>query len=521
MARSPKRILFATSNGTGLGHLNRAMAIARRLPEGHESSFFTLSQAAPVVDGVGYPVDYLASYRRPASGTDFAWNMRLRALLEDLIEQRRPDLVVFDGVHPYRALTHVLSAKGAPASLWCRRAMWRAGSSEAPLKRAGAFDAVLEPGDLAASEDRGPTVAQRRLATHVDPIVFLDRAELLDRERAAAALGLDPGRRTVLVNLGQGGEVDRAVERTLAMLAAHPEIQVAALQSSIGSELRVPGGVVRLRATFPMSRYFAAFDMAVAAAGYNAFHELMAFSVPALLVPMSRNTDDQSARARWAASSGAGLAVEGPGDPALEARLTELLDPAVGSRLATRSRDAFGSGTGAERAADLVAAMAAGRTRAPAVRNRGRFNRWLRLSSHPVGPSLPLSQALGARDLLRHPERRRPLLVVLALGVPSGEIGDRVAASLAEAAVPASRALVLTDGFEFAPLRSLGVGFERVPGRTFPDGHVERERARGQALHRAQVLLAGRRPLRAVSIGEWGADLLGAAATDEREDGGR
>ncbi len=190
------RILFATSNGTGLGHLNRAMAIARRLPVGYSSSFFTLSAAAPVVAAEGWDVDYLSSYRRPASGTDRAWNLRLGAMLEQVLAEREPDLVVFDGVHPYRALTHVLSARGAPPSIWCRRPMWRAGSV-APLRRAGAFDAVLEPGELAEARDPGPTVGLRRDAGGVGPIVFLDREELLPREVAAAELGLDPrgGRR--------------------------------------------------------------------------------------------------------------------------------------------------------------------------------------------------------------------------------------------------------------------------------------------------------------------------------------
>src|SRR5829696_3914550 len=117
----PPRVLFTTSNGTGLGHLNRAMAIARRLPHGSDVSIFTLSQAAPVVAAAGFDVDYLASYRRPGSGPDRAWNLRLRAVLEELIDERRPDVVVFDGVHPYRALTHVLSRRGAPRSIWCRR----------------------------------------------------------------------------------------------------------------------------------------------------------------------------------------------------------------------------------------------------------------------------------------------------------------------------------------------------------------------------------------------------------------
>ncbi|MEO7198571.1 MAG: hypothetical protein ABIZ50_08880, partial [Solirubrobacterales bacterium] len=66
----PPRVLFATSNGTGLGHLNRAMAITRRLPPRSEVSIFTLSQAAPVVARNGIEVDYMASYRRAASGTD-------------------------------------------------------------------------------------------------------------------------------------------------------------------------------------------------------------------------------------------------------------------------------------------------------------------------------------------------------------------------------------------------------------------------------------------------------------------
>ncbi len=78
-----------------------------------------------------------------------------------------------------------------------------------------------------------------------------------------------------------------------------------------------------------MSRFYRAFDLAVAAAGYNAFHELIAHGVPTLFVPMPRQIDDQPARARWAQESGAGRGVAAPDDPALEERLAELLDPAA------------------------------------------------------------------------------------------------------------------------------------------------------------------------------------------------
>jgi hypothetical protein len=492
------------------------MAIARRLPPSWTSTFFTLSAAAPVVADQGWEVDYLASYRRPGSGTDRAWNLRLGAILEQVLAEREPDLLVFDGVHPYRALTHLLSARDAPPSIWCRRPLWRHGSSAAPLRRAGAFDAVLEPGELAASADSGPTVSERRSAARVRPIVYLDRDELLPRERAAAELGLDPGRRTALVSLGQGGEVDRAVARTLAALAAAPDLQVAALRSSLAPELEVPAGVVGLDATFPMSRYFAAFDLAVAAAGYNAFHELIEFGVPTLFVPMARDTDDQAARARWAATAGVALEVAGAGDPALEERLVELADPGRAADLARACTRAF-PGSGAADAADLVVRMVAGERPAPRVRDRRRFNRWLRLSSHRVGPSLPLVAALGARDMIRHPERRSPYLAVLAMAVPAEELAPRLTAAIGE--VPRERVLVLTDSTDFATLRRLGVGFELLP--RWPERGRPATAGPEEIRARVRILLAGRRPLRAVSVGERGAELFGleGAAGTEPEAG--
>jgi UDP:flavonoid glycosyltransferase YjiC (YdhE family) len=504
------RVLFATSNGTGLGHLNRAMAIARRLPPGHRSSFFTLSGAAPVVAAEGWDVDYLSSYRRPGSGTDRAWNLRLGAMLEQVIAEREPDLIVFDGVHPYRALTHLLSARGAPPSIWCRRAMWRSGSATAPLRRVGAFDAVLEPGELAEADDPGPTVPHRREARRVRPIVLLDRAELLPRGQAAVELGLDPARRTALVSLGQGGELDRAVARTLETLIAVPGLQVAALRSSLAASLRLPDGVVQLEATFPMSRYFAAFDVAVAAAGYNAFHELIDFAVPTLFVPMSRDTDDQAARARWAAEAGVGLAVAGADDATLEERLGELADPARAAELAAGCERVF-PGNGAADAADLVVRMLAGERPAPAVRDRGRFNRWLRLSSHRVGPSLPLVAALGARDLIRHPERRSAYLAVLAMGVPEDELIDRLREAIGE--LPPERVLVLTDSPAFGALRRLGVGFEQLP--SWPETGAAPVTSVADLRARVRLLLAGRKPLRAVSIGDHGGDLLDIVAAPE------
>ena len=312
------RLLFVTSNGTGLGHLTRGMAIARRLGPELDPVFLTLSAAAPVVDEVGYHVEYFPSHSAAAAESPRRWDRRLRARLELLIGELEPDVLVFDGAHPYDALIAVLRGRpggGRMRTVWCRRPMWREGGGAEAIYWAGEFDAVLEPGELAESEDRGLTVARRAEAERVAPIVFLDPGELLSREEAVAELGLDPDRPHALVALGQGEQLDRAVARTLELLARHPEIQVAALESSLSPELRVPAEVVHLRGTYPMSRFYRAFDLAVAAAGYNAFHELLAHGVPSLFVPMPRQIDDQPARARWAQETGVGRGLDGPRGP--------------------------------------------------------------------------------------------------------------------------------------------------------------------------------------------------------------
>ncbi len=306
------RILFTTSNGTGLGHLTRSMAIARRLGDEVEPLFLTLSAAAPVVEQMGFPVEYVPSYATPASGNDYRWSRRLRARLRAVIAEADPAVVVFDGTHPYEALLGALPAAGT--AVWCRRALWKRGSSRVPLGRAGAFDAVLEPGEVAESEDAGPTVALRDRAHRVGPIVLLDRSELSPREEAAAALGLDPEATNVLVTLGQGEEVREATKRALAHLTSNEGVQVVALSSALAAVESLPEGVIALRSTYPISRHFAAIDAAVAAAGYNAYHELIELGVPSLFVPMHRETDDQPARARYAEEAGVGLGVSGASD---------------------------------------------------------------------------------------------------------------------------------------------------------------------------------------------------------------
>jgi hypothetical protein len=286
-------------------------------------------------------------------------------------------------------------------------------------------------------------------------------------------------------------------------------VQVAALSSAIGAGIDVPPGVVHLRATYPMSRYYAAFDLAVSAAGYNAYHELLALGVPSLLVPIARETDDQAARARHAAETGIAAAVAGPGAPELEAELERLLDPAAREGIVARLA-ALPPADGAREAADWLVDLAEPPLDGPAVserqRARGRsYSNW-----HLPGGSprealeflarVPRGVAALGKQILTSP--RPPRTVVLALGLAGQELEAGVAGALVRTPDPPERVLVITDSLDFAPLRRAGVGFEHVPAR----GELQARLAGGDydsfLRRRLSLILAERRrPRRTIAIG--------------------
>ncbi len=487
--RDSSRILFVTSNGTGLGHLTRSMAIARRLPESVEPLFITFSAGAPVVRAQGFAVEYIASYDRPGAGTDLSWTLRARDRLVAAVAEIQPSLVVFDGTHPYERLLPALRSTGAPL-VWCRRGMWRPDADAAPLHRSHLFDYILEPGELDPGADRGPTAARRGEATTVAPIVLLDHGEQLDRELACDELGLKPDGRNVLVQLGQGNGVREATERCLTRLQSLPGVQAVALSSTLRTLGDLGDGVVRIDATYPIARYYRAFDASIAAAGYNVFHELIAMRVPTLFIPIERQTDDQLARAQSANAIGTGLAANGPFDPALES----LIDELTGERGADRLRTALArveAWDGARQAVGHLVELTGATSGAASNRVRTAPPAGVRLRRAAIFVrTVPRTVARIARQALTRPRLRR---LVLALDLPAGEHDRLVAAELASSEDDPARTLVVTDRLEFGPLVQAGVGIEHIPA----DGERQAELAGGpytQFRDRRLELIRARRP---------------------------
>jgi hypothetical protein len=355
----PRTALFFTSNGVGLGHVTRALAIARRCGPGIEPVFVTLSQGARLIEEAGFTTEYLPFHAY--LGVDVnRWNQQLAAELGEMLRFYDPAVVLFDGNTPYSGLVQALQGAGRTWSAWVRRGFWRPGSGAAALEREGAFDVVIEPEDLAEILDEGPTTQHRGRTRRVAPIRLVDGADLLPRAAARKALALPETGLCVLLQLGSGNNWDFAAvqERTIAHLSQMAGLTLTLLESPIGFEPPAAAGRVRVLRLFPASPYLHAFDFVVSAVGYNSYHELLLSGTPALFVPNEHPMmDDQRARAEHAERMGWSLALRTGDIYRLQAKLARLLD--ASERQAMRRRMALlPQRNGAEEAARMVREMA-------------------------------------------------------------------------------------------------------------------------------------------------------------------
>ncbi len=339
-ARS-RRVLFVTSNGVGMGHLTRMLAVARRCGPAIRPVFVTMSQEAGVLKDWGYLAEYLPFHGYLDCDPE-VWSHHLRRELNEIIAFYDPAALVFDGNVAYQGLVDALADNPQCPGLWCRRGMWRPGAeTEAGIDREAVFHAVIEPGEIAAAEDAGLTVRHREPTHLVAPIRLLDDGEILPRAAARRDLGLLPEGLAVLIQLGAENNFDFTPirDRILSRLLGHGGVQVAVARWMMSRRPPdLPEGVRALH-RFPLVRHARAFDFVVSAAGYNSFHELIAAAIPTLFVPNENPVmDEQPTRADYAQRHGLALCLKAHEVYRVDASLLALLDESRRDAITSRCR---------------------------------------------------------------------------------------------------------------------------------------------------------------------------------------
>ncbi len=345
------RIVMATSNGVGLGHLTRLLAIARRMPEGTQTAFFTMSQGYEIARQAGYLTQFVPFHRATGASQE-AWNVALEEEAGDFLDLVQPDVVVFDGNIPYAGLIAALDARRHIRRTWVRRALWRA-VDPIIAKRAREFDLIIEPQEYSARLDTmGRDV--RSASIVVPPIVQIAQDERLGRAEARAELGLSADDLAVGLMLGAGtnfafGAIRQAI---LDDLARRPGVvTVEIVPPLVALDRHAPQRQVRL---YPAARHSAAFDFMVAGAGYNSFHEALMHRVPTVFVPNEAGEMDlQLLRARHALSVGAGELLRARDGIRVPQVLDRMCDAGVRAEM-TRRMGRIAQQDGAEQAAALI-----------------------------------------------------------------------------------------------------------------------------------------------------------------------
>lgn len=322
----PVSVLLLSSNGAGMGHLTRLLAYARHLPEGVRPHVVSLSQAVPIVESLGYSWEYLPSQGssglRPAT-----WRALFAERMTELLRRVDPDVLVFDGTHPYSGLDLALARHPRTRAIWSRRAMWKPGRNGAQLAKSAWFESVIEPTDLASAADRGETTSAP--AVRVGPVTLISREDLTEPAAARQALGLPPQGKLALVSLGAGNINDTQDEVRAAVEALHAHGIGVCVTAPAIAERTFTHGEVHLVRHFPLSRHLRAFDYQVAAAGYNSFHEGLRLGLPTLFIPNDATSlDDQVSRAEYAAAQGWALAAPTLGGGRARALISELVERA-------------------------------------------------------------------------------------------------------------------------------------------------------------------------------------------------
>ena len=320
-------VMFPT-NGVGFGHFTRMLALAKRMKKSDSSLeiiFFTTMPTLHLLKPHGIAAHHISGPKHFDNLETSEWNSLLEEELTVCLETHRPKMFIFDGAFPYRGMLRAIQSHPM-RKVWVRRGMFRKDATNIPVDSLEHFDLLVRPGDSGPTEVSQTDITIEQLPCN--PILFAGKDELLPREELRERLAIPHDATVAYVQLGAGeiNDIESDLDLSIRLLSAH-DVYVVVGESMIGNRLNISGERIRTLRDYPNSLYFNSFDFAIMAAGYNSYHEAIAFQLPTICIPnKSTGMDDQVARAMVASDAGAMLVVQDVNEEKLAAAIDTMLD---------------------------------------------------------------------------------------------------------------------------------------------------------------------------------------------------
>ena len=336
--QKPLRIVNYAVNGVGTGHVTRLIAVSRwlrrhaqRLNVPLEIYFLTSSEAGSLLFAESFPAFKLPSRTIIAeAGIDESGFLDLaRSWVGNTLDALDPDLLLVDTFPQgyFEELPPFLTAARKSALIY--RPVKEIHANQPEFQTAlSLYSLVLVPEYEQNALVLTPPSARDRIR-YVGPMMVREQAEVLVREEARKVLGITGDRLAVYVSAGGGGDVNakHLIQNCYEALSGIQELHLIIGAGPLYRGPCIHGDRVTWLSNENAIEFATAFDVAVAAAGYNTFNELMHYGVPAVYLPQEKWADDQRARAERAARAGAAIVLDSNGT-GLRQAIEKFCDPA-------------------------------------------------------------------------------------------------------------------------------------------------------------------------------------------------
>ncbi len=267
------RILYYTSGIPGIGRIVHGIALKNAFDRAREKVDFAIVSCNPL-GKIAEPFGISHTEIPLEEETAYAGDAWRESALYRAIESHAPDVVVVDKMwFTMRHFAEELVCKKIFMTLAVRDEFFTFPGADPP--------AVFDPSPydrVVAIEPFTPPFA----AEELNPLIIRNRDEILPRERALAALGLDGRKKICFVGINVMEGMLDALKKKYSYLDGPYRM----LYSS-----NMAGGGI-----FPIADYYNAIDLVVSTAGYNQFWESVYFDKEALFENVELRFTDMADR---------------------------------------------------------------------------------------------------------------------------------------------------------------------------------------------------------------------------------